>query len=1298
MNFLTSTKFKRKYFLRQPSLNRLKTIPKLEIGELQPFRDMLIIGSTLPSPFITPKTFGFITSHLIHPKADYTRINLSGTTLMHLKEETYNIKYALTQQEFLYKASTSPLFLDTSGIIQTFKPKLTQGNPITAQWDYLNTVFNLAVEPYNTTVRVPILPFEIPETLPNSISEIQRLIKLSDKALERRIPDIKFLPFLYLIKRLIDTPFDSKSFITKDDIGLMFYGLNNAMVVNLFDLIRISKLYDEVKGVTKTSEIEIIKLILSYILDLHNLDSTDIDKALSEFTPPPTSASTKSVKITPELKQLVKDKTENVPDLVYIYKSMNLKIPENQIINTRKAVIDMKPTSKLDKETLDQFKLPTGTRGQESDTGNAVEAFNVLQAREYHQHIERAITALNASGYVVKIKDKKVKQNVAEDYTEYVITIKPLSGATITQRLIVPNIDETSAIKQSGNRYVIRKQKHDAPIRKIKKNRVVISSHYSKMFLIRGEQASNSHPAKIRKFIQNKYANAVQGDFTAYNVKLPFLYEQIGSAVKSFIKDDVVFVFDYPQRETPQVFGILKKRNKTLKGVELNRVVVGAKAPNTLYYVDFNDNIIVDDGKSINVIAHLKDYLELPPMSPTFITTKVMGTRLPLVAILMRYYTIEQLFALMDVEPREIKRPADLQDEWMLKFQDRILAFPNSNVKAMILLSGLNYFKNMSTLPYEAFKDVKVINDILADAGVSLRVQRELLNLFNLFIDPLTLDVLTELHQPTTFQGILLYVVDLLKDDYVNDVNTVDGFVLQGSSRISGLIYNMLSRQIASNVHHANLRRHSLQISPYELRKELSADPTIMPEDDINPISYEKNRTNVTILGKFARTPDTVDMKAREFHPTATGIESEATKESGNVGMDFYLSASSQLSSMSGVLKPIPEKQIDYSNIFSSSAMLALFSESDDGKRTLFTSVQNAHVIPSALYQVLPVLTGYDYIYPYKVGKLYALHAKEKGKVVKLTKTSIDIKYKDKTTTYYFKDWYGKQAGGRTYVHRMKTNLVLNDTVDVNDCIYFDSGFFGVDIFNRKHVVYKAGALCYVMLTEGQEVYEDSCALSEDFANRNTVEKTYLRDVVVQLSDDIDESVKVGDKVEYNDILIQLGFTGGAGLSSDLKDVLANIEMSSPKAKHIGKVEHIEIYYNDIDSDGNQIPMSKSIQTFIAKWDREMVRNKGFKGRVDSTFSHNGKPLQEGELLIIFYITKHQKHLIGSKIIFANQLKATPATTFPNSRRTENGKKIDAMFGQLSVDARIVPSFKQIIALSTLTKELSAEVIRIWDN
>jgi hypothetical protein len=118
--------------------------------------------------------------------------------------------------------------------------------------------------------------------------------------------------------------------------------------------------------------------------------------------------------------------------------------------------------------------------------------------------------------------------------------------------------------------------------------------------------------------------------------------------------------------------------------------------------------------------------------------------------------------------------------------------------------------------------------------------------------------------------------------------------------------------------------------------------------------------------------------------------------------------------------------------------------------------------------------------------------------------------------------------------------------------------------------------------------------------------------------------------------------------------------------------------------------------------DRELSKtakdsnSKAFTGQVDGEYSVGGNSLQLDTLELVFYIKVKDVASTGDKVVFSNQLKAVIGEVYNYSVRTESGNSIEAIFGEKSINARIVTSPLIIGTTTTLLKLLAKRAVELY--
>lgn len=362
----------------------------------------------------------------------------------------------------------------------------------------------------------------------------------------------------------------------------------------------------------------------------------------------------------------------------------------------------------------------------------------------------------------------------------------------------------------------------------------------------------------------------------------------------------------------------------------------------------------------------------------------------------------------------------------------------------------------------------------------------------------------------------------------------------------------------------------------------------------------------------------------------------------------------------------------------------------------MFISIQQSSGTFADGYQVTPLRTGYEQILAHRTDDLFAQTAKKKGRVTKVTDSSIAVEYEDgKTAVFQLGRRYGTVAS-LVLPHQLATTLAEGDTFDVGDLLIYNTNYFAVDALNPKAAIWKAGVLVKTAIAESADTLEDSSALSERAARLLGTQATTIRNISLDFKQTIHRMVNVGDEVDVDTMLctIEDALTAEGGLfDEESRDTLRFIAANTPRAKVKGRVEKIEVFYNgDIDE------MSDSLQQLAITSDRNRRRlarelqANYTSGKVDDSMRIEGNPLLLDNMVIRVYITEHISAGVGDKGVFGNQLKTIFGRIMSGVNETQSGVPVDAVFGYMSISNRIVTSPEVIGTTNTLLMVLSKRV------
>lgn len=932
---------------------------------------------------------------------------------------------------------------------------------------------------------------------------------------------------------------------------------------------------------------------------------------------------------------------------------------------------------------------------------------------QYDKDLIRTVYGLQLHNAIVEDYKITEDRNILGATQTHSVKVKTLNGKASTLSFILPKIETDGTFMLSNNRYRLRWQRSDLPIRKIDNTTVYLSSYYGKVSVSK----ANIKKDDVGYWIRNKLIKMYDTDdrlkdlvlipMDNVDVKLPLSYSYFARYVKSFRFKNISYCFDYDKRAS-----ILDIDKNIISSAEKKQYVVVGKHAGHPVVIDTKNVFYVYRNNQYVEIPSLLEELELDleeaPIEHTVI--KLYNKAIPCVVFLGYYLGLYNLMNTLKVSyhfettTRKITTPPN---EYAIKFKDGTLYIKRDYGDADLILGGLIAIKNiLKETEITVLLNKSKYKVLFSKLELSLLYTNEFDLINNMFVDPITETMLMRLKEPTTFKGLLIRANEILVDDSYMHPNDVLGMCYKGYERIAGMVYKELVMASREHENRSYFSKSKITLNPYKMLSKINEDSTTVLIDDLNPIAYLKQSEDTTYLGYDGRSKESMARDTRSSHISERGIVSEAGKDSGDVGITAYLSAVPKIKSIRGDVGTfdfnIPED--GWGSVLSTSALIAPFATNDDVKRLGFSSIQNSHVIPMNNMSAPYVRTGYDAIIPIRVGGKFVIIAEESGVVTSVTKNSITVTYppsknsrvKVRTATYELSSWTSKEESGTCYTHNMKANLAVGDTFIKDDTIAYDTSFFEPDFFNPKRVIYKQGEVINVALMEDLQTFEDSGAVSKEMSEYLATSVTKIKSIVVGNTDNIVDAVSVGDKIEPSSSLFSIvdSIAGDFGkLDERTRQILQDLKMSSPKAKMRGIITKIVIYYNcEFDT------LSDSLKELVKTSDALLIKQTGFSGRVNSSYSINGRPLLQNEVEIKTYIKVNDIMGIGDKAIFGNQLKFTVGEVFEQEVIGTEGTKVDAFFSTVSIKARIVNSPDLIGTTTTLLEAIKKKAREIYNN
>lgn len=875
-------------------------------------------------------------------------------------------------------------------------------------------------------------------------------------------------------------------------------------------------------------------------------------------------------------------------------------------------------------------------------------SLNVFDSKYIKTVLPKDITAMAANiqkaGIIIQDYAIETDSSALGEYEVHTLKIKPIDGVVSIVRFKLPKVDEEGNFIANGNKYHMRKQRGDLPIRKIRPDTVSLTSYYGKVFVSRSAKRANSSIEWLVKQLttlsQNGESHLIKSVAPANvfdnSFKSPSIYSSVAQHFKSLNIGDYYFNFDWTERKNhfKDIETEYGKVTAEMQAVQLEGDkyrICGHTSKGELILVDYANEFYVLKGNEPVAIGDIYAIcaLDRTKAPVDFAEMKVFAKTIPVGIILAYMIGFTNLIKFLGEKPRiyEPRQRVSLQsDEYIIAFKDKKYVFSRKNVKASLILAGFNeYDRTLKNYFVESFDKPNVYLNVLETNGIGARFLRELELLNNLFIDPITRDILIEMKEPTTFKGLVLRSCEMLMDDMHPDSQDMRAMRIKGYERFAGAVYKELMLSVRE-FKARNIRGKSqIDLNPYAIWRNITQDPSVEIVKDINPIENLKQVEAVTYVGEGGRSKDAMTKAARAYHKSDFGVVSEATVDSSDVGINAFLSANPLFNSLRGLTKEFDEQKHGYSSVLSTSAIISPGADHDDPKRVNFISIQQSHTIACEGYHQPYVRTGYEQVLAHRTGEMFAYTAKEAGKVISRNEKGLIVEFQSgQKRGFKLGRQYGR-AEGSVYPHDITSNLEVGDEFTVGQTIVYNTGFFEPDFLNPKNAVWKSSLAVKTALYESTQTHEDSSSISQRISQALIAKTTKVRSFVVTFEQGVKNIIKVGSIVEPSDVLfvIEEAVTNEHGLFDEATlATLQKIANNSPLAKVRGTIDRMEVYYH-----GNKEDMSPSLRTLVNQSDKQMAEEAKaigkpvITGAVTEEYRVAGTPLAMDSAEIKVYIT-----------------------------------------------------------------------------
>lgn len=432
------------------------------------------------------------------------------------------------------------------------------------------------------------------------------------------------------------------------------------------------------------------------------------------------------------------------------------------------------------------------------------------------------VMGITGAGVAVTNYEIERVEDVANEYEIHTVKLTPVKGKSSTLRFKLPVISEEGTYTANSVTYRLRKQRVDLPIRKVASNRVALTSYYGKVFIERSTKVVNHYAKWLVKEVKvaglnnedTRVTNLKSAKSVRDDLKAPRLYTTLGHDFLSFSGGGVDFYFNYEKRE--EHFGA-----EAVKAVEQQgRVLVGYRA-RTPVVVDEEDTLYAVTSKDLEVLGKIEDVLGFDrTKAPVDIADlKIFSKTVPMGVALAYYVGLRRLIQSLPGTVRRVSTGTRLDlsdDEFAIRFDDETLIVSREDKITALILGGFrSYHKTIRRYSIHEFNKQDIFLNVLGEYGLSVRHLNELDLMEEMFIDPITKEILEEMKEPTAWLPLLRRATELLLQDYAPSETDLSLMRIRGYERIAGAVYtelvnSMRDYRIKSGVGNAAIEQNPL--------------------------------------------------------------------------------------------------------------------------------------------------------------------------------------------------------------------------------------------------------------------------------------------------------------------------------------------------------------------------------------------------------------------------------------------------------------------------------------------------------
>ena len=620
--------------------------------------------------------------------------------------------------------------------------------------------------------------------------------------------------------------------------------------------------------------------------------------------------------------------------------------------------------------------------------------------------------------YILDIKKEDTSTTFDKKYT-YTVKMESEDRTRHTLTFDMPKFVDSSFLYLGGNKKNIISQLVLKPVSKTANDTVQFCSSYNKIFMRRVGNKVSPKIERLKKTIllhngsstrSKLFTKAGDNSIVNLNYKTDIEYDELAKVFMNIWIDNSKIIFYFNQN---YIRDYINKNNLTFINDD-NLLPIAIEGKKVIYLdtdkgivkgtnLEFADYVISRINETIN---GFKDEVGDMNSGKKFMYTNctIMAKKIPTILLLSYLEGLTTVLKKAEInceftDKRQKLESDDKLNKGCIEFADGFLYYDRYPFKNSLLLNA------MSLLPtkeydYAEFDSKEVYLSIFEELYNNRMVLNAFENFYDLFIDPITLEVLEDLNLPTGFVELLLYGNELLEDNQFVKENDMSLYRLRNNEITNVILYqNLADAYSRYRTTIGNKHPEKISIPKDKVLKDLIMLPSVEDMSTLNPILEAEKLRATSYKGPSGMNLEMAyTLEKRAYHTSMRGILSMSSPNSGTVGMIRQLAMDANILSPRGYLKVADSNaELNSANCFCPSELITPFcAQSDDAPRVAMVTAQSKHIVPCKGYQPLMITNGADKALGHVISNEYVFKAKEDGKVVEVNEQAhiAVLKYK----------------------------------------------------------------------------------------------------------------------------------------------------------------------------------------------------------------------------------------------------------------------------------------------------------------